>query len=217
MSSEAHPLKNCPACQNQTQYLGAGVYYCRGCRKVIDTKPNYKNKIILPIATNDPNAVPVVVVETHAPFELVELPLETPPPASGQPPASTAPQPAEMKTKRAAEDRPATPHGADQPLPLAASEKRLEPCEALAYLSYSHAVTEQPDLKESRFKDIYLWLQDHGCPQYDEDHEIPNFESWSRYLRTARRSHGEPRRHQPRAHGKTGRRVVRKVRRSDNE
>jgi hypothetical protein len=130
---------------------------------------------------------------------------------------STAPQPTEIKTKGAAEDRPATPQGAGQPVPPAVGAKRLKPCEASAYLSYSHALTKQPDLEGSRFMDVYLWLREHGGPQYEGDHEIPDFESWSRYLRTALRARGVPRRHQPRALGKSGRRVVRKVRRSDSD
>jgi hypothetical protein len=58
--------------------LGEGVYYCRNCRTVNDTQPWDEGKCILPVATADPNAIPVEIVRLHAPFRLTSTPMHDP-------------------------------------------------------------------------------------------------------------------------------------------
>jgi len=79
--------------------------------------------------------------------------------------------------------------------------KRLKPCEKEAYEAYEHACGELR--YDARNKEAYEWLQEYGLAEYD----LPQFESWIRYLSAARRYHGTQRK-KPRA-GRIGRSVVR--------
>jgi hypothetical protein len=64
----------CSHCGAESQHLGAGVYYCRRCRTVNDTQPDDTGKLIMPVATADPEAIPVAIVRVHAPFRLTSTP-----------------------------------------------------------------------------------------------------------------------------------------------
>jgi HEAT repeat protein len=61
------------------------VYYCSNCRAVNDTQPEDTGKAIQPVATDDPDAVPVDVVRLHAPYHLVTAPTRPSDPAEKAP------------------------------------------------------------------------------------------------------------------------------------
>lgn len=81
----------CPHCRAESRHLSEGVYYCSHCRTVNDTQPWDKGKAILPVATSNPNAVPVAVVRLHAPFRLTSTPAQPlqPPPMPAAEPLGT--------------------------------------------------------------------------------------------------------------------------------
>ena len=66
-----------------------------------------------------------------------------------------------------------------------------------AYRSYRHAIEKmeehKPGLDLAALKDrqVYRWLKELGTHNEDYDDRLPCFETWSRYLREARRSLGE--------------------------
>jgi hypothetical protein len=69
-----------------------------------------------------------------------------------------------------------------------ARDLTISPAVRLALLSYEWICSEQPELapddtaKYSR--EQWEYINEHGCPAY-KNKEVPSFETWKRYLRTA--------------------------------
>jgi len=64
-----------------------------------------------------------------------------------------------------------------------------------AYQSYRMTTEEDPSLETD--KEVYHYIRKNGCNLY-EDGDLPEFETWARYVRRARRVRGEQK-HHPRA------------------
>jgi hypothetical protein len=78
-------------------------------------------------------------------------------------------------------------------------ELKLSPCYLKALGGYKRAVDVLGDCED---REAYDWLKEH-----DEDRSLPNFATWARYLREARKRLGLPK-NTPR-YGRTGRSIVR--------
>jgi hypothetical protein len=68
-----------------------------------------------------------------------------------------------------------------------AAVNELPPSCRRAYASFLRASEKNPNLKTD--EKIYNHLKTYGCEAYEGD-KLPGFETWQRYLRTARRRHG---------------------------
>src|SRR5262249_23061222 len=80
--------------------------------------------------------------------------------------------------------------------------KTLPPAREKAYSQWKWAIEQNAEFSdETTDHEVYKWLEEH----WDGD-KLPSFASWSRYLRNARRTHGESK-YSPRR-GRTGRSIV---------
>jgi hypothetical protein len=87
---------------------------------------------------------------------------------------------------------------------------KLKPCEAKAWQSYIHAINEDSSLKGASYKDVHLWIEENGAPQYSEGHKLPNFDTWDRHRRAGERKSGQPSRYARVKGTGAGRRINRK-------
>jgi hypothetical protein len=70
--------------------------------------------------------------------------------------------------------------------------RRVMPCEGAAFRSWRHACENNPELKDAPFKEVYKWILENGCPQYDENRELPSFETWDSHRLRGAKKYGEP-------------------------
>jgi hypothetical protein len=91
-------------------------------------------------------------------------------------------------------------------VPAAGERPPVKPSEARAYQSFAYALEQDSSLKGAMFKAVHMWLQENENPFYPAD-ELPDFETWVRYVRAARWKRGEAPRNKPRA-GRTGRSIT---------
>lgn len=112
-------------------------------------------------------------------------------------PAKTEPPPVPQAVTPAATDaHDEQGHAATQVTPS------LRPSVEKAYRQYLFAAERLgPDVTD---RDAYDWLEKHP----DGDDELPSFDTWSKYVRTARKAHGQPK-NQPRNGREPGRSIVR--------
>ena len=76
------PLLMITECGERTEAMGYGNYWCRTCRKRINTMPDLKGVEVAPIATTDPNAIPFRLFVLHPPYREVEQSASTSIPSS---------------------------------------------------------------------------------------------------------------------------------------
>ncbi|MCK4795435.1 MAG: hypothetical protein KAV87_67520, partial [Desulfobacteraceae bacterium] len=63
---------------------------------------------------------------------------------------------------------------------------QLAKAERLAYQSYDYAITQKPELADTKDDETYDWLKENGPPDY----ELPSCETWKRQVRAGRKRHG---------------------------
>ncbi len=63
---------------------------------------------------------------------------------------------------------------------------QLTKAERLAYQSYYYAITQKPELADTKDDETYDWLKENGPPDY----ELPSCETWKRQVRAGRKRHG---------------------------
>jgi len=63
---------------------------------------------------------------------------------------------------------------------------QLTKAERLAYQSYEYAITQKPELADTKDDKTYDWLKENGPPDY----ELPSCETWKRQVRAGRKHHG---------------------------
>lgn len=81
----------------------------------------------------------------------------------------------------------------------------LKPSEKKAYGQYKHAVEQNAELDGTRDRDVYDWVQENLI---EDGEEIPEFDTWSRQLRSAR-AHNNDRKNERRSGRPQGRNFVR--------
>jgi hypothetical protein len=83
---------------------------------------------------------------------------------------------------------------------------KLTAVQAKAYRSYLQAVKANSDLADAKDKDVYEWLKQRGCEEY-EGIRFPSFETWQRYVRAGRKCYGTQK-NRSRAGRPTGKSIV---------
>lgn len=92
----------------------------------------------------------------------------------------------------------------DEGQPENTAERSLAKAERLAYQSYDDAITQKPELADTKDNEIYNWLKENGT---SEEYELPSCETWKRQVRAGRKHYGKQK-NTPRA-GRTSRSIVR--------
>ena len=68
----------------------------------------------------------------------------------------------------------------------------LKACEHMAYLMYGLACRELSDgVRLPKDREAYRWLKEHDALVSKHRYELPDFETWARYVRAARKRHGD--------------------------
>ncbi|MCG3179635.1 MAG: hypothetical protein BIFFINMI_01976 [Phycisphaerae bacterium] len=128
--------------------------------------------------------------------EDVRLDLQKAIPGFGQPAPAAAPTVAPAAP-------PAHQDGRGEVAAHAPTTDPLEPAERKAYQQYAYAV-EQSAMPITKDREAYDWLAAH----LDSGDKLPAYETWTRYLRSARKALGEQK-NKPRRGRQAGRSVVR--------
>ena len=93
--------------------------------------------------------------------------------------------------------------GQQEPVESGGNDKSSLPkAERLAYESYRHAVSKNPNLADATDDDAYDWIKENG----PDDYELPSRQTWKRQVRFGRNYHGTQK-NAPRV-GRTGRSIV---------
>lgn len=104
--------------------------------------------------------------------------------------------------EREAEKKPTEASGGETKPKTTQDVDGLTKAERMAYQSYEHAISKKTELAEAKDDDVYNWLKENGLPDY----ELPSRDTWKRYVRQGRLTHGTQKTTQRK--GRTGRSIV---------
>jgi hypothetical protein len=85
------------------------------------------------------------------------------------------------------------------------NDTKIPPCQQKAYGQWLDAIRRGPFSKEDLDREVYGWVRD----DLEEGESLPNYATWSRYVREVRKRLGESK-YTPRAGRNAGRNVVRR-------